>query len=65
MEIADALGRSPRETLALLTLAEFQAYAKLGRDRNDELDEAHGEGGVDVSTMEPAAIASIFGAEIV
>jgi len=65
MEIADGLGRSPRETLALLSLAEFQAYAKLGRDRGDEVDEARGEAGVDVSQMQPGAIASMFGAEIV
>jgi hypothetical protein len=67
MEIADALGRSPRETLMTISLAEFNAYAKLGADRSDEVDEAHGDapGAVDVSEMAPGAIASMFGAEMV
>lgn len=65
MEIADTLGRSPREVLASISLGEFRAYAKLGSDRSDEADEARGEEGVDLSEMEPNAIASMFGAEIV
>jgi hypothetical protein len=67
MEIADTLGRSPREVLQVLTLAEFQAYAKFGADRSDEIDDAEGgdAGGVDVSAMAPGAVASMFGAEIV
>lgn len=61
MEIAELLGRTPREALATLTLREFTAYSKLGRDRTDEIED---EKGVDVSEMEPTAIASMFGATI-
>lgn len=61
MEIAEVLGRTPREALAVLTLREFKAYTKLGADRSDEYEDAEG---VDVSEMEPTAIASMFGAQI-
>lgn len=56
------LGRTPREVLAVLSLREFKAYSKLGADRADDYDDAQG---VDVSEMEPTAIAAMFGAEIV
>lgn len=62
MEIAELLHRTPRETLATVTLKEFIAYGKLGSDRGDESED---EVGVDVSEMEPGAIASMFGATIV
>lgn len=58
------LHRTPRETLASLSLREFRAYSKLGADRSDEYDEAD-EDVVDVSEMETGEIASMFGAEIV
>jgi hypothetical protein len=65
MEIAELLGLTPRQALATLMLPEFLAYSKLGADRADEMDEAKGEAGIDLSQMEPGAIASMFGAEMV
>ncbi|RPI41344.1 MAG: hypothetical protein EHM67_08415 [Hyphomicrobiaceae bacterium] len=63
MEIAELLGRTPREALATMTYREFVGYAKLGADRSDEYED--NEPGIDVSEMQPGAIASMFGAEIV
>lgn len=56
---------TPRQALAVVTIAEFSAYSKLGADRTDEIDEAHDEEGVDVSEMQPTQIAAMFGADIV
>jgi hypothetical protein len=62
MEIAEILGRTPREALAALTYREFRAYGRLGADRSDEYED---DEGIDLSEMEPGAIASMFGAEMV
>jgi hypothetical protein len=71
MELANTLNRTPRETLASVTLAEFYAFILLSKDRADEYDEAaRGEDGdepvIDFEEpMAPGAIASIFGARVV
>ncbi len=61
MEIAELLGRTPRQALDILTHREFVAYAKLGADRSDEVND---EKGVDWEEASPEGIASMFGAKI-
>jgi hypothetical protein len=66
MEIADGLGRSPREVLTSITLKEFMAYVLLANDRADEFEEAkEGDNVVDLDEPRSAEeIAAMFGARI-
>lgn len=67
MELAGALGRTPREFLASTTLPEFRAYVLLSADRADDMKAAQAapakkDDAVDLAELNDAEIARAFGA---